>query len=66
MSTLLTDIEAFCEANDLKEGQFGLLALNDKNFVSDLRDGRDLRMSTADKVREFMAEYRPEPKAEAA
>jgi hypothetical protein len=63
MSSLLDDITAFCEARDLSEGQFGVLALNDKNFVPQLRDGRDIRVSTAEKVRRFMVTYLPADEA---
>lgn len=66
MPTLLQEIETFCETHDLKEGVFGILALNDKNFVGQLRDGRDMRLSTVERVRRFMATYRPEPQADAA
>lgn len=58
MSNLLADIETFCGAQEMAESQFGLLALNDKNFVPDLREGRDIRFSTAEKVRQFMVGYR--------
>lgn len=58
MSNLLADIETFCTAQEMAESQFGLLALNDKNFVSDLRDGRDIRFSTSERVRQFMVGYR--------
>lgn len=60
MSNLLTDIETFCAAQGMAESQFGLLALNDKNFVPDLRDGRDIRFSTAERVRQFIVSYRSE------
>lgn len=63
MSSLLEDIEAFCAARELSEAQFGLLALNDKNFVPQLRDGRDIRFSTAERVRQFIVTYRPESAA---
>ena len=56
MDTLLSDIEAFCARHDMSETQFGVDALNDKNFIPDLRDGRDLRFSTAERVRTFMDE----------
>lgn len=65
MSTLLDDIEAFCKARELTEAQFGLLALNDKNFVPQLREGRDIRFSTAERVRQFMLTYLPEQSAAA-
>lgn len=57
MDNMLHDIETFCTEREMSEGQFGLLALNDKNFVQQFRDGRDIRFSTAEKVRQFMASY---------
>lgn len=64
MSTLLDDVLAFCETQKLAESQFGVLALNDKNFVPDLRGDRRERPrrlwpETEAKVRHFMATYRP-------
>lgn len=44
-------------AHGIAESRFGELALGDKPFVSQLRAGRDVRMSTARKLRSFMAEY---------
>ena len=41
----------------MSETRFGELALNDKPFVAQLRAGRDLRGSTAKKLRDFMADY---------
>lgn len=55
MSGLLSEIEVFCVQAGLSETRFGELALNDKPFVTQLRAGRDVRMSTVAKVREFMA-----------
>jgi hypothetical protein len=66
MSTLLSDIMAFCEAHGLPESRLGELALNDKPFVSQLRKGRRVWPETEAKVRRFMATYRPEPKTDAA
>lgn len=63
MTPLIEDIEAFCRAQSLSEAQFGVLALNDKNFVPQLREGRDIRVSTAEKVRRFMVTFRPESQA---
>lgn len=56
---LINDIDAFCAAHGLTETQFGLASLNDKNFVPQLRAGRDVRLSTLEKVRQFMLTYRP-------
>ena len=58
MQDLLHEIEQFCLRHQLSETRFGELALNDKPFVSQLKSGRDLRGSTAVKLRRFMAEYK--------
>lgn len=57
---ILAEIDRFIQASNLKERDFGLLALNDKNFVPQLRAGRDIRASTVAKLKEFMASYRSE------
>lgn len=57
MKTILTDIEAFCEAHKMAPSRFGELALNDKPFVSELRKGRRTWPETEAKVRAFMAAY---------
>lgn len=57
MSNLVHDIEAFCATNGLSPWQFGLLALNDKPFVKQLKDGRRVWPDTEAKVRDFMAKY---------
>ncbi len=57
MQDLLLEIEQFCQRNGMSETRFGELAMNDKPFVSQLRAGRDLRGSTASKLREFMTDF---------
>lgn len=57
MDDILQSIVAFCAEHGLSETKFGELALNDKPFVSQLRDGRDVRQSTIRRVHAFMAEY---------
>lgn len=54
---LLQEIEAFCAKHGFSDWQFGEMALRDKHFVRQLRDGRDLRMSTVERVRQKMAEH---------
>jgi hypothetical protein len=58
METLLSEIDAFCRAHGISESQFGKLALNDKPFVKQLRNGRRVWPETADRVRAFMVTYR--------
>ena len=66
MDTLLSTIEVFCAAHDLSERQFGELALKDKNFVPQLRDKREPRRRTIERVHRFMATYRATSDARAA
>ena len=63
MKTLLSDIEKFAARHGLSEWQFGEMALNDRHFIRQLREGRDLRMSTVERVKHFMATYRPKANA---
>lgn len=64
MAHLIEDVEAFCEAQEMAESRFGVLALNDKNFIRNLReDNRRVWPETEAKVRRFMATYRREDAA---
>jgi hypothetical protein len=58
MVSLLSDIDAFLAAHQMSEARFGVEALGDKHFVQELRQGRDIRLSTQDRVRRFMLTYR--------
>lgn len=66
---LLAEIDEFCEKHNMRETAFGIKAVNDPALVSDMRyHGRSVRIDTADKLRAFMASYKPErrPKKAAA
>jgi hypothetical protein len=63
MEQLITDIEAFCERHGMAESRFGELAMGDKPFVKQVREGRSVQMRTAEKVRAFMASYEAEARA---
>lgn len=63
---LLSDIEEFVAAHEITERRFGELALNDKNFVSDIRSGRSPSLNTVERLKRFMMTYRPEPQQDAA
>lgn len=56
---LLIEIENFLDASGMSPTAFGSEALNDPPFVSQLRQGRDVKVSTADRVRAFIQAYRP-------
>ena len=60
---LLTDIETFMSTHDLSATAFGVMALNDRHFVKQLRKGRRVWPETEVKVRGFMAKYRPQQEA---
>jgi predicted transcriptional regulator len=53
---LLTEIEALLEKTGMSPSTFGNDAVGDRSFVFDLREGRDLRLSTVKKVRAFIAQ----------
>lgn len=63
MPDLLTEIRLFCETHGITPTRFGELALNDKPFVSQLERGRRLWPETEQRVRLFMASYKPESEA---
>lgn len=63
MDELLADIAAFNAKHELTEWQFGELALNDRHFVRQLRAGRDIRLSTLDRVRAFIEADAPRASA---
>ena len=53
------EIEAFLIKTGMPAATFGRNALADPAFVFDMREGRDMKSSTIDKLREYMADYRP-------
>lgn len=59
---LLADIEAFIAKHDLRASYFGRDVCGDFSLVNRLRRGGDVRLETADKIRRYMADYKPRPK----
>lgn len=55
---LLSEIAAFCAAQDMTIAEFGRQALNNASFVYKLRAGEDIRLSSIDKVRRFIREFK--------
>lgn len=62
----LQDIEQFLDAHGMSASRFGLLALNDRDFVFRMRRGSDVRISTIDRVREFMSREKKRRKSNGA
>lgn len=55
---LLSEIDAFLEKTGMPASTFGWEALNDRNFVGDLRlANREPRLGTVSKVRSFIASH---------
>lgn len=63
MEHFLTEIEAFCERHQMAETRFGDLALKDKPFVRQVREGRRVWPETQDKVRAWMAAFEAQQQA---
>jgi predicted transcriptional regulator len=59
------DVESYLERAGVLPTQFGKDAINDPNFVSDLRSGRSPSLSTVDRVLSFIrrSEKRRKPEA---
>ena len=66
---LLRIIERFLAKYGMDPTVFGKNAMNDGNFVGDLRSGREVRRRTRERVERFIEAWQathptPEPKAE--
>ena len=59
---ILAEIEKFLNRTGMSPTRFGEKTMNDRALVMRLRDGRDLKLSTAEKLRAFMRNYVPEDK----
>jgi hypothetical protein len=57
---LLRQIELHMRATRMSPTRFGREAVGDPNFVSNLRDGREPRSRTAQRVIEYIERKRPE------
>lgn len=56
--SIITQIESFLSEHQMAAATFGKLALNDPALVINLKNGRDLRQSTVERLQRFMSEYR--------
>jgi hypothetical protein len=54
MAELLGEIETFVAAHEMSETAFGKEAASDPNFIKDLRNGREIRWKTEQRVRSYM------------
>lgn len=61
--TLLAEIEGYLTRTGMKPTAFGQAVAGDPSFVFELREGREPRAGTIDKVRNFMATPQPDEAA---
>lgn len=63
---LIAAIEAHCAKAGIAESTFGAMALNDPNFVRNLREGREPRRKTASRAFDFILTGRTYAEARAS
>lgn len=56
MTDLLATVTDFLRQSGMADTTFGRQAMGDPNFVFDLREGRDYRVSTVQRVEKFIAD----------
>lgn len=54
---LIAEIEAFCRRHSLYHADFGEMAVNDRAFYLKMTRGRDPKLTTINRIREFMQDY---------
>jgi len=54
IAELIQDIEAFIERHQMTPTDFGLLSIGDPNLYRHLKNGRNPRFPTLDRIRSFM------------
>src|SRR5262245_45826264 len=57
--SLLGEIEAFCRRTGIAESTFGRQAVNDGKLCVRLRNGKDVTLDTAARIRSYISERRP-------
>jgi hypothetical protein len=56
---LLAEIEAFIANHAMSATAFGEIVINDRHLVRRLRAGGSVTLDTWDRIRAFMADYKP-------
>jgi hypothetical protein len=59
--SLLGEIELFCRLTGIAESTFGRQVVNDGKLCVRLRDGKDVTLDTAARVRRYISEHQPQP-----
>ena len=61
-ATLLAEIESYLQATGMAASRLGQVAMGDPSFVLKIRQGRNVRIDTADRIREYIRDHPPTPK----
>ena len=61
--SLLEEIETFCRRSGIAESTFGRQAVNDGKLCVRLRNGKDVTLETAAKIRGYIDEHQPQKPA---
>lgn len=59
-SKLLQEIERFLDLSGLSASAFGEEVMGDRHLVRRLRDGKTVRLPTADTIRGFIKDWKPQ------
>lgn len=59
-SSLLRDIELYCQRAGIAESTFGREAVNDGKLCNRLRDGRNVTLETAARIRRYITTFNPD------
>ena len=57
--SLLGEIERYCRVSRIAESTFGRQAVNDGKLCARLREGKDVTLDTAERIRTFIESHRP-------
>lgn len=52
--SLLTEVDAFLRRTQMPQSTFGRKAIGDPRLLNDMRNGRELRTKTQQRIRDFM------------
>jgi hypothetical protein len=58
-NSLLQEIQEYCQQNGIAESTFGRHAINDGKLCSRLRGGKSVTLATAERVKQYISEHRP-------
>lgn len=65
-AALIDQIEAYITAHNLTVTEFGLRSVNDRRLIPDLREGRELRRTTRERILSFLSSPPDAPDQRAA